>query len=243
MSGFEPVVEGVLAVLGILVVLYLVYYAALITLYVLGSLGLYTVAKRREIKHPWMAWLPVLSFWTLGSISDQYQYVVKGRIRNRRKLMIGLAIVQMVLAVVIYVVYFVAYFKLILEIGMNAELMDDNQVMQMLLSTVMPMVIIALVSGIVGIVLTVFQYICYFDLFRSCDPDNRVLYLVLSIIFSFLLPIFTFVCRKKDLGMPPRTDAPVAYIPQQPAEPWVQPQQTWSQPQEPWNQPPESENE
>ncbi len=38
--------------------------------YVLFSLGLYTVAKRRMINHPWLSWIPVANIWILGSLSE-----------------------------------------------------------------------------------------------------------------------------------------------------------------------------
>ena len=39
--------------------------------YVLWSLGVYTIAKRRGIRKPWLSWIPVGNLWILGSISDQ----------------------------------------------------------------------------------------------------------------------------------------------------------------------------
>jgi hypothetical protein len=32
---------------------------------------MYTIAKRRQINHPWMAWVPVVDMYLLGCISDQ----------------------------------------------------------------------------------------------------------------------------------------------------------------------------
>ena len=49
-----------------------------IATYVLSALGLYTIAKRRGLNHPWLAWIPVASAWIVGSLSDQYRYVVNG---------------------------------------------------------------------------------------------------------------------------------------------------------------------
>ena len=43
--------------------------------------------------------------------------------------------------------------------------------------------------------------------------------LVLSIFLSVAQPLFLFLCRKKDEGMPPRKQTPV-YIPEPTAEPW-----------------------
>lgn len=236
----EAVLEGLLTLFGIFVVIYLVYYGAMIVLYVLGSLGLYTVAKRREIKHPWMAWVPVLNMWTLGSISDQYRYVTNGKVQSRRKLLFGLQIALVALSIVMYVVSFVNSIQVLLDINMQTMTggpTDEQQLLQMLSSLLGPMAICNVVSSILSIVLMVFQYICYYDLFASCDPDNKVLYLVLSIFFGFLLPIFVFVCRKKDLGMPPRTDVPVESIPQQTADVWAQSRQTWPQSGQTWEQP------
>lgn len=236
MSPFDVLMEGIAAVVAIVVVLNILYYGVAITLYVLGSMGLYTIAKRRELQHPWMAWVPVLSYWTLGSVSDQYQYVVKGKIRNRRKWMIGLVIAMVVLMIAMYVAMFTSYFQALFEIMLNPELeyMDESQVLQRVLLPMVPGLVIAVVCLAVSIVLTVLQYICYYHLFASCNPEYKVLYLVLSIVFGFLLPVFTFVCRKKDLGMPPRRDAfipqPMFTDPQQ-AEPWTQPEQP-----EPWTQ-------
>ena len=64
---------------------------------------------------------------------------------------------------------------------------------------------------IVAVVAAVFVYIAYYDYFVSCEPNNAVLYLVLSILIPVTLPFFIFFSRKKDDGMPPRRDAqPVA---------------------------------
>ena len=64
---------------GILLVILLLNGIAIlgaIALYVLQSLGLYQIAQRRAIRHSWMSWVPVLNTWILGSLSDQYNYVV-----------------------------------------------------------------------------------------------------------------------------------------------------------------------
>lgn len=231
MEPVEAAVEGIAAFASIAIFSNIFYYAALITLYVLGSLGLYTIAKRRELSNAWMAWVPGLSLWILGSISDQYQYVAKDKVRNRRKWLIALAIAMIVLFIAIYVCMFVAYFQIILDAAMNSEMeyMDELQILEMILKSFAPTFIVLAVYVVIGIVVTVLEYICYYHLFASCDPENKVLFLVLGIFMSFLLPIFTFVCRKKDFGMPPRRDVPPAAIPQaayqpaQPYEPWTQP--------------------
>ena len=55
-----------------------------IAIYVFTALSLYTVAKRRGIAAPWLAWVPVAGLWVLGSLSDQYRYLTQGQIRHKR---------------------------------------------------------------------------------------------------------------------------------------------------------------
>ena len=71
-----------------------------IAMYVLSSLGLYTIARNRGISKPWLAWIPVVNLWTLGAISDQFQYVARGQVHSKRKALLALSIISFVLSVV-----------------------------------------------------------------------------------------------------------------------------------------------
>ena len=180
------------AVVGFLMVFYVLILAVSAVLYVLQSLGMYTVAKRRGIRNPWLAWLPVGNMWILGSISDQYQYVVKGNVRNRRKILLGLTAAMVAVPFATLGVVF----NMILGAAMESGVMVGGSAGLVLLAV--------LVLFVLAVIAAVYQYIATYDLYCSCDRENAVLYLVLSIIFSFCLAIFIFACRKKDGGMPPR---------------------------------------
>lgn len=180
-----------------------------ILVYVLQSLGLYTVANRRGIHHPWMAWLPVVNLWILGSVADQYQYVAKGKVTNRRKVMLGLNIAMYVMLLLILIFAFILGFSAATA-GFGGSLVPADMILPAVVVLVLYLALL-----VVAIVLTVFQYIASYDLYVSCDPNNAVAFLVLSIFFNFLTPYFVFACRKKDKGMPPRKQpaaeqAPVA---------------------------------
>ncbi len=181
-----------------------------IAMYVLRSLGVYTIAKRRELKHPWMAWVPGLESWLMGSISDQYQYVSKGKVKNKRKWLIGLAIAM----AVVYVAFFVLY--IVMMVNMVDTGIRGGDVEQAALSYLVGALGIWAVMMVVAIVYAVLYYMAMYDLYRSVDPRNAVMYLVLSILFNVTMPFFVFFNRKKDLGMPPRRPRPQACIPQQP---------------------------
>lgn len=191
--------------------------------YVLFSLGLYTVAKRRMINHPWLSWIPVANIWILGSLSDQYRYVVRGQNKSKRKVLLTLKIVAVALSVVIVVVCLGAVFNLAAGAVYG---MDEEQLFREVFSMLFGVGGLALVTVPVTVVLAVFRYMALYDLYLSFDPENAVLFLVLSIIFAVTEPFFIFFNRQKDRGMPPRAPQQPQQIPtQQAQEPWENPQQ------------------
>ncbi|MBO7252834.1 MAG: hypothetical protein J6V25_09460, partial [Oscillospiraceae bacterium] len=74
-----------------------------IAAYVLTAIALYTMAKSRGLSKAWMAWVPVLDSWILGSLSDQYQYLVKGQNKNKRKVLLILNVVMLVMFLLIMI--------------------------------------------------------------------------------------------------------------------------------------------
>lgn len=201
--------EGIAAVgfiALIAVFFYLLVLGFLILTYVLQSISMYSIAKRRGIRNPWLAWIPVGNMWMLGSIADQYQYVAKGKVRNRRKALLGLSIAMYVLMIPLYALYFMI---IILSVASPETFAGDGIWVYGL-----ALLLLAFAMMVIAIVAVVFQYIALYDLFVSCNPNNAVLYLVLSIFVNVTMPFFMFACRKKDLGMPPRKeDVPVQQIP------------------------------
>ena len=245
MFEFGDIVADDSGVMGILMGIYLIIMmfsmAYSVVVYVLSSLGMYTIAKRRGIHHAWMSWISPLSIWILGSISDQYQYVAKGRVRNRRKVLLGLYIAMMVLLICVVVA------AVAMLISIDAA---GDPTAEMGIGFALAFIGIYLAALVISIVELVFLYMCYYDLFASSNPDNAVTFLVLSIFFTFLLPFFVFACRKKDLGMPPRKprlpEAPWQPAPPPPAPTWQPPAQqtppappTWQPPQQNAWQPPQ----
>ena len=174
-----------------------------IAAYVLRALGLYSIAKRRGINHPWMSW--VLDLWVLGCISDQYQYVVNGKVKNKRKWMLGLNIALAVLYIAFFVFCGVAVFSAVS--GITGSMGTEKLVAALMGPAVGLLLGLIPLVGI-AIALMVIRYIALYDLYTSCTPQNNVLFLVLSIFFSVTEPFFLFFIRTKDEGMPPRRQQP-----------------------------------
>ena len=190
-----------------------------VIVYVLQALALYTIAKRRGIKKPWMAWIPLVNVWILGSISDQYQYVVKRQVKNKRKVLLGLNIAMAALIVLLIVAIIWLIVALIMT-GVSLELFSDGNMPGSNLDAValdaladeigvlLLICLLALPLLVLSIMQTVYFYIAMYDVFCSCEPKNSTLYLVLSIVGNVVVEgaycIFLMLCKDKDLGMPPR---------------------------------------
>lgn len=187
MDDTEALIVGLvtLAFLGI-------YFVIGLAAYIFQALSLYKMASRRGIRNPWLAWIPGGDQWIIGSISDQYQYVAKGKVTNRRKIVLWMIIAAVVLS-------FAAGFSL-----------GFSEVVPMFAFFGLFLLLLVIAAMIAWMV---FYYMALYDLFNSADPANGAIYLVVSILVNIALPILLFICRNKDGGMPPRKAAPVAETP------------------------------
>lgn len=196
-----------------------------IAAYVLTALALYTLAKRRGIDNAWFSWVPVLKLWIIGSLSDQYRYVVKGQVKSKRKVLVVLSIISMVLTVAIIIVGGVAVAQVVSSVFTHV---NEDVLLSRMVGLILTAGCLALPLAGVGIASMVIQYMAVYDIYTSCDPENSVLFLVLSIVFSITQPFFLFFSRNKDKGMPPRKPEP------------QQPQQTQytyqADPDQPWEE-------
>ena len=172
-----------------------------IAVYVLSSLALYTIAKRRGLNHAWLSWIPVANVWILGSIADQYRYVARGEIKSKRKVLLTLNIISAVLTAVMVCLCIGAVVGAFSGAIMGRS---EDLIMRNLLSNLAGMLVLIVPILGVAIAAAIIRYMALYDLYSSCDPDNKTVFLVIGILFGITEPVFLFLCRNKDLGMPPR---------------------------------------
>ena len=208
-DAFAGTATGAMGIVtGIMLVLWFLAMGFSVVMYVLNAVGLYRIAKRRGIHHAWLAWVPVGCNWLLGSISDHYQYVVKQKVTSKRRILLILSLI-------------LAAASFLMMGGVTAIAVASGSVGEsMAFSLAIALTVIAYLATMgLAIAVAVFCYIAYYDLFRSCKPNNAILFLVLSIFVNATLPFFVFICGNSDEGMPakrPRNSAP--QIPEQPQE-------------------------
>lgn len=235
----------------LVVIIYLLALAWAVVQYVLTSLSLYTVAKRRGIPTPGLAWVPVASVWTLGAVSDQYDGT-RGIQRKWRAALLTLAIIA-------YVCIFFGYIVMIAYLARmamwSAYYSYTYSMSAEELFTSFGGTFVLLILGFIAAAgLGACQIVCRFKFFESCRPKDALKFLLLSILVPFAYPICMMCCRKYDLGMPQQPDyAPYLpqpqqyyapqepqqyYAPQQPAPDQPQQPQQYQEPQQPENNDP-----
>ena len=179
--------ETLMMFVGIYLTILAVVLVCCLVGWIIRSMSLHSIAKRRGIRNAWMAWIPVGSEWVLGSVADQYQHLVNGKITSRRKILMLLTVATGVVAV--------AYIAAAAVIGIQIEVEGRTDIN--------PLVMIIPYLLLMGTVVSrlVFYHMSNYDLYRSCRPNGATAFLVLGIIFAVCEPFFYLACRKKDLGM------------------------------------------
>lgn len=201
--GYEEAIfeEGAMAFAGVLLLIYGFAMIWGLVSYILHSLGLYTIANRRGIRHPWMAWVPICSDYLLGCVSDHFYHVTENR---NKKLRVGI-LVTAILYVVCLVLFFISYFSFVVEVFasvMSGSYLSDEMVMEMI-GPMLGMVGLSLLFSVVAIVMAVMRYVALYGLYASCWPNCKVGFLLLSIFINASTAILVFICRNKDEGMAP----------------------------------------
>lgn len=227
------------AVFLLLSLFYVLYFGFAIACYILQSLGMYRIAKRRGLRLYGMAWVPVGNIWLLGSIADQYNRKVKGKNSHYGVWMLVLALVVFVFAWVGGILLSVtAIFT-----RHGAELSGS------MFGVAVAAMILLFLTAALAIVLAVQEYISYHKLYASSRPKQATLFTVLSVLFAVTIPFFVFACGNRDDGMPGPVDStvePTAAEPEPKAEPETPPAleapaEPDSEPAEPTEPAPEEE--
>ncbi len=144
--------------LSFLLAVMLVCVVLTVVVYVLQSLALYTIAKRRGIEHAWMAWVPFVCNYMLGKIADEYNERVEHRATYFRWVLVILSAAAFLLAyatggaaplgLLMSVVMLVTMFMTLYKIYQSTT---DNYVVLLVLSiifmVIVPFVLFAVRNG------------------------------------------------------------------------------------------------
>lgn len=72
---------------------YFVYTSYIIVIYLANSLSLYSIAKNNNVPSPWLAFIPFVQFYVIGTITEEY-YIYKFKIPKLSVLMSVIMLAQ-----------------------------------------------------------------------------------------------------------------------------------------------------
>lgn len=179
------------------------FFSLLISIasYVLTGLGLHTAAKRRGIRYPWLAWIPLGQLWILGRIADHYQCERNSRVYRWSFLLMITSVLSG-----LFSAFMSKSYSNILVMILQA-FFDGGDIIRVLEENVGGLLIVTAIHLLIALIAAVIEYIALYTYYKSCLPKKAKAFLVLSILISVTRPFFVFYCRKWDLGMAEKTAA------------------------------------
>lgn len=199
--------EILMIVGGIVLIFALIGVVMSLIVYIFQAVGLYSAAKRRGIAHAWLAWIPMLDYWIVGSLADQYQQKVKSKNSCNRLILLLLAIASWVMG---WVIGGICLGGISESLGSVVDGDLGSLIFALTTAGAGSGALELLQSGL-NLARMVFWHISLYHIYCAANPRYSVTFLVLGIIFPVTIPFFLFFNRKKDEGM--RIPEPRGYIP------------------------------
>lgn len=183
--------ESELAIFSGIMLVYFAFFGIIaLVMYLLEAFGLYGMAKGSGIGKPWRGFIPFANTFLFGKIAERY--VKKDGKKSARfgGLLLAFEILTLVLA-------FVTMAFVIGMIFVLATTENETELTNSIIVPMFAMLISCFVLMGVSIAFVVIYYVALWRIFTAFDYNNATVYFVLSILFSFLGPIFLFVLRNK----------------------------------------------
>lgn len=166
-----------------------------IALYVLNGLGIMKMSNSLNISNGWLGFIPFASIFALGRIGERY---IKRDGTKSAKFSIWLLVFYILMSVLaILLTAFLVVFLLSLIVYAEEAISSDTQMTMEMFKGVVPVIICTLIILAVEIAYIILYYVCLWRVYSIFDSSNATLFLVLSIFFTFLAPIFMFIIRNK----------------------------------------------
>lgn len=194
----------------------------MIVAFALTGIAYYSLAKKRNISKPWIAWIPVVQTYMIGKISDDINIKYNKKThRGRWSLVFTIAyIVFSVIAISFIATLLVSIISSIdlsslnlMSTDLSSEELNSNLLTnsQSIISSFLSginigLIITALISGLIfvvtAIISMVFQMISWYSVYNEYNSKKASIYLVIAIIGLILLgstilaPIFVLISCK-----------------------------------------------
>ena len=185
--------------------IYAVYFAILtpiaIATYIVQALSLMRIAKKLDVPNGWMAFIPFASIYLIGKIaekSDERAYPGREG-RKWSKILLGWTIATVAATLVLSV---------LLTIGVVFAAFTLHSEKTMITVTVVSGVVYTLILMIPAVILSVYDYMAYYRIYRVMAGQKNAVWMLLLSIFvgmagTVILAVLGFgknFPRKEDAG-------------------------------------------
>ena len=162
--------------------------------YVLGSIGLYTLAKRRSVRFYSLAWVPIFGAWILGVLSDRHEKSTQYSTKNRNVSFIGSVVMDGSPGS-----YANEYIAMPNKSFSARHALLFASIVWVIFSF-LPIILIENYLYFIGSVpiFNIFICVAFYQLLRSCTPRWTVPIIFISAIFPFMPGYFMFAIRNSE---------------------------------------------
>lgn len=173
---------------------FLITLAISVVFWALQAVGVYKMSEKDKFKNPWYAFIPFFDAIAIGRLGFGYNKKNMAVTKDNSKALLVLKIIFSVLSIVLIfsLISFVA------RIAICSELGGSDKYKYSLITSAGLFILVYLAFLGIAIAYKVTYYICLYNIYLKFNRDNAVLFTVLGIFFSFLIPIFLFISRKNE---------------------------------------------
>ena len=171
--------------------------------YILQAIAIYRLAKNRNIKGAWLAWMPVINSYTVGAISD-YHDKSRGLNRAWRKTLL----ITKLLGPVMFLVTYLGFLAVVLFIGLGERMLRPSLLYGTesigVLGIIVAAILFYLLIIVAALIMSVYQYgtfVCLYKIYDIVVPTKAVKYFIISLIVPFGVSICLMCARKSRLGI------------------------------------------
>lgn len=167
-----------------------------VALFILRGFGIFNISKRMELKNPWICFIPVADTYALGRIAEKYQRADQKKPTNFKMLLPIMNTIGYVLAVIFISLLFSAISSVLDSAKLAIE--ADKEMTMADFKVLIPVFIVYLFALTSFIVFKVLYFISLWRVYAIFNKAMATRYIILSVLFSFLIPFFLFALRNDD---------------------------------------------
>jgi len=193
------------ALVGIFIAVIAFFLVIDIALYIFKAIAVHKIAKKYGVSTPVLAWIPLVSSWTLGSIIDKIKR------KNGQKSYFGITLlISNILTWIGFIAYIFTLVAFIAVMSANPYMFYTGAGVEAFISIFVWMIIAIMFMATFSSVVVVLSYMAYYTIYED-HSDSAFGLLIISIFFPIAIPFLLFSMRTKQpysLESAPQDDSP-----------------------------------